>query len=193
MYTKNLPEEDFFLAKNPDLRFTISVNHSIQPLPFKVSVLIFIKDANDRFLLLKRSKAPNQDCWTPIGGKLEMQHGESPFECAIRETQEEAGLYLNEKDLHLFAMISEKSYENKNHWLLFLFQCLKPIDYLPDPISEGHFGFFTREEIESLHLPRTDKNALWPIYDRHRDGFVVLRADCHPDRDSLEIILEQSL
>lgn len=36
-----------------------------------------------------------------------MAEGESPFECAIRETREEIGLELSEPDLRMFAMISE--------------------------------------------------------------------------------------
>jgi len=57
--------------------------------PFKISVLVFLRDARGRQLLIKRRKAPNLGCWSPIGGKLEMGTGESPFECAIRETGEE--------------------------------------------------------------------------------------------------------
>ena len=58
-------------------------------LPFKISVLVFIKDSQGRFLLICRRKTPNKDRWSPIGGKLEMTQGESPFECAVRETGEE--------------------------------------------------------------------------------------------------------
>ena len=59
-------------------------------LPFKISVLVFVKDKNGRLLLIRRAKEPNKDCWSPIGGKLEMVGGESPFECAVRETKEES-------------------------------------------------------------------------------------------------------
>ena len=48
--------------------------------PFKISVLVFLRDVRGRLLLIKRSKAPNLGCWSPIGGKLEMERGESPFE-----------------------------------------------------------------------------------------------------------------
>ena len=76
------------------------------------------------FLMLEETgylKEPNKNCWSPIGGKLEMRLGESPFECAIRETREEIGLEISEGDLHLFSMISEKAYEGSCHWLMFLF------------------------------------------------------------------------
>ena len=33
-------------------------------------------------------------------------------------------------------------------------------------------------DIRRLEIPETDAAALWPIYDRYRDRFVSLRADC---------------
>lgn len=159
-------------------------------IKYNISVLVFVKNLQGDFLLLKRNKSPNLGCWTPIGGKLHMHEGESPFECAIREAQEESGLVLSNTDLHLFSMIAEKNYENTNHWLLFLFDCKKPIESLPEDISEGSFQFFTREAINELTLPATDKEILWSLYDNHREGFVALKADCHPQR-KLQIILEE--
>ena len=95
------------------------------PLPFKISVLVFMHDEAGRLLLIQRTKAPNIGCWSPIGGKLEMATGESPFECAVRETEEETGAKVTTNDLHLFGMISEKGYEGQSHWLMFLFDCRK--------------------------------------------------------------------
>jgi len=129
--------------------------------------------------------------WSPIGGKLETSIGESPFECAIRESREEIGVEITEKDLHLFSMVSEKNYEGAGHWLMFLFNCRKPLDSLPPPIDEGTFAFFPRTEIDTLPLPETDRKALWPIFDKYRNGFIALRADCDPSHP-LKIITEQS-
>jgi 8-oxo-dGTP diphosphatase len=162
------------------------------PLPYKISTLIFLKDAQGRFLLLKRTKAPNKDCWSPIGGKLDMTTGESPFECAIRECKEETGLDTSEEDMHLFSIIAEKSFEGAGHWLMFLFDCHKPIHKPPPSIDEGHFAFFTRQEIDELVIPETDHSLLWPFYDKHHDGFVMMRADCEPGK-KLEIVVEESL
>lgn len=160
--------------------------------PFKISVLVFLRDAAGRHLLIKRRKAPNLGCWSPIGGKLEMDRGESPFECAIRETGEEVGLTLTEKDLHLFGYISEKNYEGGGHWLMFLFDCHKPMPGLPPTGDEGEFGFFTREAIEKLAIPPSDRVLVWPWYDKQRTGFVALRADCAPGQP-LKVIVEQLL
>lgn len=150
-------------------------------MPFKISVLIFVKDVRGRHLLIQRLKEPNKGCWSPIGGKLEMAAGESPFQCAMREAKEEIGLELEEKDLHLFSMISEKAYEGDTHWLMFLFDCKKPIDRLPADIDEGAFRFFGLGEIlcGKITIPETDRKLLWDIWQKHHEsGQVILRADC---------------
>jgi len=162
-------------------------------LPYKISVLVFIENTAGEQLLLLRAKQPNLGVWTPIGGKLEMATGESPFECAVRETAEETGLVITAADLHLFAMIAEKAYQGSTHWLMFLFRCRKPIAGQPPDIAEGSFGFFSAAEIRDLPIPETDKAALWPIFERYRDRFVSLRADCSvsPIRIEIEQITPQ--
>ena len=162
----------------------------LPPIAHKIAVLVFIQNNQGEQLLLLRKKAPNQGAWSPIGGKLESATGESPFECAVRETAEETGHVITAADLHLFAMIAEKSYEGSAHWLMFLFDCKRPLCSLPPAMAEGRFGFFTRNAIESLEIPQSDRTALWPIYYRHRGHFVALRADCHPDTP-LQITIEQ--
>jgi 8-oxo-dGTP diphosphatase len=161
-------------------------------LSYKIAVLVLIQNAKGEHLLLQRAKAPNLGVWSPIGGKLETQTGESPFECAARETREETGFEIAPSDLHLFSMIAEKAYEGQGHWLLFLFHCKRTLDLLPPDIDEGRFGFFSRSQIDSLPLPDTDRTALWPIFDQHARGFVALRADCHPSQP-LRVVIEQTL
>lgn len=147
-------------------------------LPFKISVLVFVRNDAGEILLIERNKEPNKGCWSPIGGKLEMSQGESPYECAMRETAEEIGHVVNENELHLFCMISEKGYEGNTHWLMFLFDCLKPIKSLPADIDEGRFAFFAESQIDDLPIPETDRRLLWDIYRQGRTGFTALRADC---------------
>jgi 8-oxo-dGTP diphosphatase len=159
-------------------------------LPYKISVLVFLENRAGELLLIHRNKAPNFGNWSPIGGKLEMAAGESPFECAGRETFEETGLRISADDLHLFAMIAEKAYEGESHWLMFLFHCRRPLEAQPPDIAEGRFGFFNRAAIAQLSIPETDRAALWPIFDRYRDRFVALRADCAPGQPVRAIIEE---
>jgi 8-oxo-dGTP diphosphatase len=159
-------------------------------LPYKIAVLVFIENAAGHHLLLLRAKAPNLGVWSPIGGKLETALGESPFECAVRETREETGFGIAPAELHLFAMIAEKAYEGQSHWLLFLFNCLRPIPGLPADILEGRFGFFSRKAVDGLPIPETDRAALWPTYDQYRDRFVALKADCAPGKP-VQVVIEE--
>ena len=159
-------------------------------LSHKLAVLVFLENAAGEHLLIRRAKMPNLGNWSPIGGKMETGIGESPFECAVRETEEETGFKIATADLHLFGMIAEKAYEGQSHWLMFLFRCRKPIEHLPPEIDEGCFGYFSRDALDALSLPETDRTALWPIYDRYRDHFVSLRADCRPDKP-LHIEIEE--
>ena len=150
-----------------------------QKLPFKISVLVFVRNAAGDLLLIERMHSPNKGLMSPIGGKLEMQLGESPFECAIRETREEIGLELSGSDLRMFAMISEKSYEGGAHWLMFLFDAKKRIRALPENISEGAFGLFGADEIEKLDIPETDRVLLWGVWKKYsQSGFAAMRAEC---------------
>lgn len=147
-------------------------------MELKISCLLFIRNHAEKILLLKRKKSPNLGLWSPPGGKLKMKIGESPFECAIREAKEETGMILNNNDLSLFGYVSEKGYENSCHWLMFLFECKKTITDLPQEFHEGTFNFFTREDINSLDIPKSDHKLVWPFYDSRHSGFWGVSADC---------------
>ena len=162
------------------------------PLPFKISALIFIRNAAGEHLLIQRVKAPNKGCWSPVGGKLDMQIGESPYECARREAEEEVGLKLAYQDLHCFGYISEKSYEGASHWLMFLFDCRISTNSLPSAIDEGHFEFFSREAIDQLNIPATDHTLVWPYFDQYHESFIGLRANCDP-QGKLTVVEELKL
>lgn len=159
-------------------------------LPYKISTLIYLRHEDGRLLLMQRAKSPNSGLWSPIGGKLEMALGESPFEAAAREVHEEIGLNVDTSDLHLFAMIAEKNYENRCHWLMFLFDCRKSLAQLPPDIDEGSFGFFSEGSLADLRVPETDRQALWPLYLHRRHGFTALRADC-AEGNTLTLQVEQ--
>ncbi len=156
-------------------------------MKFQISCLLFIRDLSNRLLLIRRRKPPNLDTWSPPGGKLEMQLGESPYECAKREALEEVGLKLKDKDLSLFGYISEKAYEGNSHWLMFMFDCLVPLKQKPGEIDEGYFQFYDRNEINDLQIPPTDHKLVWPFYDRRTEGFWCVRADCSHGVPHLEI------
>ena len=157
-------------------------------MTFKISCLLFIQDDDSRILLMKRNKSPNLGMWSPPGGKLEMQLGESPIECAKREALEEVGLTLTDDDLRVFGYVSEKNYEGEAHWLMFLVEILPVIKSLPPKIEEGYFEFFYRQQINDIKIPPTDHQLVWPFFDKRKQGFWGIRADF--EKKSPKIMIE---
>ena len=147
-------------------------------MDFKISCLLFIRNEEDDILMLCRKKSPNKGRWSPPGGKLDMVKGESPYQCARREALEETGLKLGNDDLSLFGYVSERGYESSTNWLMFLFDCNKPITRIPDNFDEGTFRFFSRSAISSLNIPPSDHELIWPFYDKRNLGFWCIQADC---------------
>jgi len=148
-------------------------------LPYRAATLLYCFDGQDRALLIRRAFPPNRGLWSPCGGKVRTDQGESPYACASREAREELGLELRPSDLHLTGLVSEEAYEGRTHWLMFLFEVKPRLERLPPPHREGRFGFFTREEIAALPIPETDRKAIWPLFWRHRGGFFA--AHCRYD------------
>ena len=123
-------------------------------LPYKIATLLYCFNECDEILLLERAQEPNRGLWSPCGGKLKMDIGESPYACACREAHEEIGLEIAPSDLHLTGLVSEHGYEGQTHWLMFLFEVKKKLTALPPPHEEGRFQFFRRERLMRFSRPR---------------------------------------
>ncbi len=141
--------------------------------------------------MLHRVKAPNPGRCSPIGGKVEVTRGESPHECALRETREEAGLTLDYPDLRLNGIVSERAYEGETHWLIFLFESTRPIDPAavgPMQFDEGRLEWVPVEEVDALPLPETDRRVMWPSVKAHRGGFFMVQIDCTNDPFEFKVV-----
>ena len=160
-------------------------------LPYKVATLLYCFNEQDEALLLERAQEPNRGLWSPCGGKLHTDVGESPYVCACREAQEELGLSFSPSDLHLTGLVSEHGYQGQTHWLLFLFEVNRRLTALPPVHKEGRFQFFAREAVAGLKIPRTDRERIWPWFWQHRGGFFAAHCHCHPDGQD-EWTLEES-
>lgn len=167
-------------------------------LPYKLACLCDLRDKDGRLLLLRRLKAPNLGLCSPIGGKLDVQSGESPHQCAQREIREEAGIDVPIERLHLMGLISEQSYEGRGHWLLFYFRVLGPVWVEPQDMNEGRLEWFRTDELEGLPIPDTDRQIIWPLVRAHekpgpdgRPGFFSVHIDCRGERMTWTV--EQSL
>ena len=148
---------------------------------FQIATLLYCFNERDDVLLLERAQEPNRGCWSPCGGKLHTEDGESPYACACREAQEEIALPLQPRDLHLTGVVSEHGYQGHAHWLMFLFEVLPRLKTLPANHREGNFEFFPRAALNQLKLPETDRESIWPWFWQHRGGFFAAHCDCHPD------------
>ena len=149
-----------------------------RPLPYRIAVLCYLFDPQGRVLLLHRRKKPNQDLYSPVGGKLEMADGESPTACAIREIHEEVDLHIEPHDLHLTGIISETGYEDEGHWLLFLYEVTRPVTVTRTSFDEGTLEWHDREAIDPLPIPQTDRQIIWPLFWQHRGQFFMAHIDC---------------
>jgi len=160
-------------------------------LAYRISTLLYCFSQQDEVLLLERAQEPNRGLWSPCGGKLKTETGESPYACACREAEEEIGLNLKPTDLHLTGLVSEHGYQGQAHWLMFLFEVKPRLNRLPAHHREGRFGFFPRDALADLRLPQTDRERIWPLFWQHRGGFFALHCHCRP-KEQLIWTLEES-
>ncbi|MBK1879243.1 NUDIX domain-containing protein [Pelagicoccus mobilis] len=144
---------------------------------YRIGTLLYFQDEGGRLLLINRKRPPNLGAWCAVGGKLEMSTGESPYECAVREAAEEIGVELVASDLALRSILSEKDYEGTGHWLMFVFQVLRPLADLPAEIEEGEFRFFDRRELSGLNIPSLDRQILFERILDEDEVLHILRSD----------------
>ena len=150
-------------------------------LPYRISTLLYCFNERDEVLLLERAQEPNRGLWSPSGGKLKMDIGESPYACACREAKEELGLDIGPADLHLTGVVSEHGYQGQSHWLMFLFEVKPRLKAVPPDHAEGKFQFFPRAALGNVNLPQTDREQIWPWFWQHRGGFFAAHCHCLPD------------
>lgn len=150
-------------------------------LPYRVATLLYCFNAQDEVLLLERAQEPNRGFWSPCGGKLHTDVGESPYACGCREAREELGVDLQPSDLHLTGLVSEHGYQGQTHWLMFLFEVKPRLAAVPPPHREGRFQFFSRNQLPALNIPQTDQERIWPWFWQHRGGFFAAHCHCHAD------------
>ena len=161
------------------------------PLPYKIAVLCYVYDDDGRVLLLHRRKMPNAGMYSPIGGKLDVTTGESPHDCAAREMLEEIGVEFDDEQIHLCGVVSEAGYEGETHWLMFLFEVLRPVSH--DELAwtefdEGTLEWVPIDEVDRLDLPETDRRVMWPLIRRHRRGFFMAHIDCTGDEIAWRVV-----
>ena len=117
--------------------------------PTKIAVVVILESPG-YWLMLKRSRSPNQGLYTPVGGKIE--NGESPRAAAIREVQEEAGLQI--EDPRYCGLLVDSSPTDYN-WICFVYRAT--VDYFtPHDCNEGTLAWVPIESLATLPTPVTD-------------------------------------
>jgi 8-oxo-dGTP diphosphatase len=185
-------------------------------IPYKIAVLAYIFNAEGKLLLLHRKKPPNQDLYSPVGGKLEQQIGESPYACARREIAEEVGVTLTLSDIRLLGIVSERAYAwnakttpssvathgepavpDAAHWLMFCFEVTQPLSFPARQIEEGRLEWVEVAKVAGLSIPKTDREIIWPLVQRHSrilrgenaGAFFSVHIDC-TDADNFVVTRE---
>ena len=162
-------------------------------LPYTVATLLYCFNEADEALLLERLHEPNRGLWSPCGGKVNIEKGESPYAGACREASEELGISIGATDLHVTGIVSEHGYGGAAHWLMFLFELKRKLKAMPLDHAEGRFAFFSRAALESLRLPQSDREKIWPLFWEHRGGFFAAHCDCQKDGPNVWTIEESIL
>jgi 8-oxo-dGTP diphosphatase len=114
-----------------------------------VSVLI---QKGDRILLEKRAHAHGAGTWGPPSGHID--YGERPEQTAMRETQEETGVSIN--NLKFRCVTNDVFEKDQKHYITLWFQA----DYvageakLKAPDEESEVGWFALDALpQPLFLP----------------------------------------
>lgn len=118
------------------------------------SSLIYLENSRGEYLMLHRVKKKNDinhDKWIGVGGGFE--HGESPEECALRETREETGLTLTDCR---FRGIVTFDCEGQETLYMHLFTASGWTGELTD-CDEGELEWVAKEKVYDLPIWEGDK------------------------------------
>lgn len=176
-------------------------------IPYKIAVLVYVFNDTGKLLLLHRRRPPNQDLYSPIGGKLEQHLGESPHACALREIEEEIGVHLTLDEIRLLGIVSERAFNGaaatpspvstdgkppqlSAHWLMFCFEVTRPLNIAAREMEEGRLEWIDPIIVPQLGIPKTDREVIWPLvaqhsrqlhpapHNRHQDSVFCVHIDC---------------
>ncbi|MGI9509784.1 MAG: NUDIX hydrolase [Geminicoccaceae bacterium] len=107
----------------------------------------------DTVLLLRRAKEPMKGLWVAPGGKIEP--GESPWQCANRELQEETGLQAN--GLMLRGIITETSPRPDWQWLIFIYVAKETSGQMIRRSEEGELAWVPVSRMTDMPPPEADR------------------------------------
>lgn len=112
-----------------------------------------------RFLLVRRSNPPAADLYAFPGGRAEP--GETPAETALRELEEETGVFgRNPRLFETYELLPEIGVAG-SHYLLSVFRVDADSDSVAVARSDAaDAGWFLPEEIEDLPVPPSVRDCV---------------------------------
>ncbi len=161
--------------------FTATRRQERKPGPI-LSTLVYCLE-NNQVLLMRRKKEPNLGLWVAPGGKVEA--GESPYDCAARELQEETGLKANK--LLFRGLITEVSPQPYWQWMLFLYAATDFSGNLIGDHREGELRWWSLEETDKLSIPQSDRIFFPKVIDLSRP-FYQAKYLYDADLDLMEVV-----
>ena len=117
--------------------------------------LIYLENEAGEYLMLHRVKKKNDinhDKWIGVGGGFE--EGESPEDCALRETWEETGLTMTD---YRFRGIVTFDCEGQETSLMHLFTATAWTGALTAECNEGDLEWVPKEQVYDLPIWEGDK------------------------------------
>lgn len=122
----------------------------------QLGTLCYIRQEN-KTLLLHRNKKKNdqmQDYWIGLGGHIEIEQGEAPHECIIREVYEESNLIVKPKlrGIAVFRHIEPQ----EDDWYAYIFSATEFTGELTTS-TEGSLSWIEDREIQDINIPEGDR------------------------------------
>ena len=142
------------------------------------STLVYLENAAGEYLMLHRVKKKNDinhDKWIGVGGGFE--HGESPEECALRETREETGLTLTDYRYRGIVTFDCAGQETQymhlftaDRWTGELIEC-----------DEGDLEWVSKERVPELPIWEGDR-VFFRLIEDPASPFFSLKMEYRGDR-----------
>jgi 8-oxo-dGTP diphosphatase len=123
----------------------------------RVGVGVLLVDERGRLLLTLRKLAPEADCWSIVGGKVDFL--ETVESCAVREALEEVGLKIAID--RLLCITDHLLPDERQHWVspAFLGKILGGVVQNCEPAKTREVRWFAMDELPP-NLTMTAKNAI---------------------------------
>ena len=140
----------------------------------KNTTLIYL-ERDHKYLMMYRGRKPhdpNAGKWIGIGGKIE--EGETPEECAIRETREETGITLDSLAFRGIVFFINTKYETE---YMYLYTSTEFDGADSTDCDEGDLRWIDIDEIGSLSLWEGDRIFLDLLKSGSSPFLLTLRYD----------------